>query len=266
MPIQLLSFEMLLPAFALVLARVAGVVAAVPILSSLQLPRDVRVWLVVTLSLMVFPLAMPHLPAALTLGQTVAGMVGEFIIGEVLGLGAGLVFYGAEIAGKFVSHQAGMSLGTVFNPFFDEESTVLDQLWFFTAAMLFLAFRGHIAIVTVLLDSIRLVPPLMANFDGTLGDFAVAIMQSTFQLGMRLAGPAILALLLTSLIMGFLTRTMPQINILSVGFAIKIAVALLVLAVTISTSEEYLGTAIGEGLEHVTALFEHMGDSLINGG
>ncbi|HWL92348.1 MAG TPA: flagellar biosynthetic protein FliR [Phycisphaerae bacterium] len=265
MPVELLSFQMLLPAFVLVLARVSGLVIAVPILSSLQIPRDIKVWLVVTLSLMVFPLAAVHLPTSLTLGQAAAGAVSELIIGEILGLGTGLIFFAAEFAGKFVSHQAGLSLGTVFNPFFDEESTVIDQLWFFTAAIIFMACRGHIALVTVLLDSIRNVPPLMANFDGTTGDFAIAIMHTTFSLGIQLAAPTILALLVASLVMGFLTRTMPQINILSVGFSLKVAIALLILALSIPASEELLGNAIWNGLDHVGVLFEQMGDALKNG-
>ena len=55
MPFELLRFEMLLPAFGLVLARVAGLVFAVPMFSSRQIPRIVKVWLTVTISLMTLP-------------------------------------------------------------------------------------------------------------------------------------------------------------------------------------------------------------------
>lgn len=266
MPFELLTFQNLLPAFALVVARVSGVVLGVPMLSSVQIPREAKVWLTATLSLMVFPLAAPHLPMGLTLGQSVVGMVGEFIIGEVIGLGTGLVFVAAEVAGKLVSHQAGLSIGTTINPFFDEESMVLDQLWFFTAAMLFLALRGHVLVVTALLDSIVTIPPMMARIDGSAGEFAMAMLQSTFQLGLRLAGPAIVALMLTSLVMGFLTRTMPQINVLSVGFAIKILVALFMVAMTISASEDVLSHAMQLGFDQIAALFEHMSEAMKRGG
>lgn len=266
MPLELLRFEMLLPAFALVLARVAGLVLAVPMLSSRQIPRLVKVWLVVTLSLMAFPVVSPHLPRSLTLGQAAAGMIGEFIIGEILGLGAGMVFFAAQLAGKMVSHQSGMALGTVFNPVFESQSTVLDQIWFFTTLLLFLALRGHIAVVTVLIDSFRTVPPLMAEFDGALADFLVAILRNMFELGIRLAGPAILALLLTSLIMGFLTKTMPQLNILSVGFSLKIATALFVMGLTLPFSQDLIATGLFDSLDYVGLLFEHTSETLIHGG
>lgn len=266
MPFELLRIENLLPAFALILARVAGVVMAVPMLSSLQIPREVKVGLVFTLSLMIFPIAAPHVPVGLSLGQSAAGMVGELMIGEILGLGAGVIFYAAELAGKFVSHQAGLSIGTTYNPFFDEESMVLDQLWFFTAVAIFLALGGHVAVVKSLIDSIRDVPPMMATFDGSVADFGVAIMQSTFQLGLRLACPAILALLLSSLVMGFLTKTMPQINILSIGFSLKILVAIAMVAVTMSTSEELLGNAMQSGFDQLGILLDRMSVLVKHGG
>jgi len=57
---------MLLPAFCLVVARVSGIVLGVPMLASKQIPRVVKVWFVVTLSLMVFPLVAQTLPQSLT--------------------------------------------------------------------------------------------------------------------------------------------------------------------------------------------------------
>lgn len=266
MPIELLRFDMLLPAFGLVLARVAGLVLAVPMLSSRQLPLAVKVWLIVTLSLMAFPVVTPHLPGSLTLGHAAAGMVGEFVIGEILGFGAGMVFFAAQVGGKIVSHQSGMALGTVFNPVFDAESTALDQVWFFTTLMIFLGLRGHIAVITVLLGSFETVPPMMARFDGTLAEFAVGIMRSMFELALRFAGPAIAALLLTSLVMGFLTKTMPQLNILSVGFSLKIAAALSAVALTIIYSQDMVEDALFKGLDDVGLLFERMSEQLIHGG
>lgn len=266
MPFELLRIENLLPAFALVLARVSGVVLAVPMLSSVQIAREVKVWLSITLSLMIFPIASTHLPIGLSLGQAAAGMAGEFIIGEILGFGAGVVFYASELAGKFISHQAGLSLGTTFNPFFDEESMVLDQLWFFTAAALFLAFGGHVIIVKSLIDSIRAVPPMMAVFDGSVAEFAASILQFAFQLGLRLAGPTILALLLASLVMGFLTKTMPQINIMSVGFSFKILVALAMAALTISASQDILAEGMQTGFDSLRGLFNELKGAEGHGG
>lgn len=265
MPVELLKYQMLLPAFALVLARVAGLVMAVPMFSSRQIPAPVKVWLVVTISLMAFPVVSPSLPTDVTMGQAATGMIGELFIGHLLGFAAAIVFFAVQIGGKIVSHQSGMALGTVFNPIFEDESTVLDQVWFFTATAIFLLVRGHVAVVLVLLGSFEHLPPLLVNFDGGAGDFMIVLMRDMFELAMRLAGPAILTLLLTSLLMGFLTKTMPQLNILSVGFSIKIAAALLIAAVTIGFSEGLITNGIERSLEQAGAFFEASSTAVMRG-
>ncbi len=266
MTLGLLRFEMLLPAFALVLARVAGIIFSVPMLASSLIPRNIMALLVAAISLMVFPAVLPLLPTSLTIGQALAGLVGEFLIGELLGLGAGLIFYAAQVAGQIVSHQAGLSLGQVFNPMFDEETNILDQVWFFSVMALFFALRGHIAVVEVLLASFKSIPPMTMLADPALGDFTVNILTGVFNIAMRLAGPTVLALLLTSLVLGFLTRTMPQMNILTVGFSLKIGIALLMVAVTMGYSDGLVGDALFDGLDHVGRLFEHLSKQVTHGG
>lgn len=263
---ELLRFELLLPSFGLVLARVAGLVLAVPMLASAQIPRTLMAGFAIVVSLMVFPVVAPLLPESLTLGQAAAGMVTEFIIGEALGLAAGAVFFAAQIAGQLISHQSGLALGQVFNPLFDEQSTVIDQLWFFATMILFFMLRGHLAVTQALLESFRDVPPLMLHADAALGEFAMSVCATTFQMALRLAGPAVLALLLTSVVMGFLTKTMPQLNIFSVGFSLKIIVAFLVAAISIAHSGGLVARGFEESLDDLGELMQVMSARVIHAG
>jgi flagellar biosynthetic protein FliR len=261
---DLLKFERLLPAFALVLARMAGLVMALPLLTSQQVPRIVKASLIVIMSLVVFPVVAPLLPHSLTLGQAAAGMVGELVVGLVLGLGASMVFMAAQVAGKLVSHQSAMALSASYNPIMNASSTVLDQIWFFAVLMFFLAMHGHIAVIKSVLSSFQQVPPMKMFVDGALGEFVIGILRSTFDLALRLSGPGIVALLLTSLVMGFLTKTMPQLNILSVGFSFKIAVGLFILAVTIPFSREMVAGGVLSGLDQVGIFFEYCSETVTN--
>jgi flagellar biosynthetic protein FliR len=265
LPLEAIRIELLLPAFGLVLARVAGLVMGVPVLSAASIPAVAKVWLVATLSLMTFPIVMPLLPQSLTLLQVASGMVGEFVVGEILGLAASVVFLSAEVAGKMVSHQSGLALGEVYNPVSDATSTELDQVWYFAALMIFMALRGHVAVIDVLMGSFRQVPPMMMFVDGAMTECVQGLLRSVFDVALRLAGPAILALLLTSLIMGVLTKTMPQLNVLSVGFSFKIAVALFMVAVTISFSYDLLSDTLFDGLDQVGSLFEYASRKVSHG-
>ncbi|QDV89176.1 flagellar biosynthesis protein FliR [Phycisphaerae bacterium RAS2] len=266
MPLSLLQLEMLLPAFMMVLARTAGAVVAVPMFSNAQIPAMVKVLLAVTLGFVAFPVVMPMLPTDVSLTQAATGLASEFLIGELLGLAAGAALFAAQMAGNVVSQQAGLSLGQVFNPMLDEETTVLDQLWFFGALMFFFAFRGHLAVVSALLGSFELVPPMSITFDAGLLDVAAGLATSMFEATLRLAGPSVLALLATSLVLGFLTKTMPQLNILSVGFAFKVAVGLVAVAATMACSGNLIADTAAESLDSVGRYWQVAAEGLTRGG
>jgi flagellar biosynthetic protein FliR len=265
MPFDLLRIEMLLPAFALVMARIAGIVLAVPMFSNAQIPVMMKALLVAIISLMIFPAVLPVLPVSLTLGHIAAGSVMEFVIGELLGMAVGVTLFAAQMAGNIVSHQAGITLGQVFNPLLEEETGILDQVWFFTVLMLFLAFRGHLALVNVILTSFKQVPPLMVVVDGSMADLLVGLLRSMFEVTMRLSGPAILALLLSSLVLGFLTKTMPQLNILSVGFSVKVAIGLVVVALTIHTSGDLIVDTFESSLNQAGLYLEQASAGVAHG-
>lgn len=266
MPLELLNFQFLLPALAVVAARVTGMVIAVPLFASQQIPRVIMAGLVVIVSLMVFPVVAPLVPSTLTMGQALAGLLGEFVIGELLGLGAGLVFYAAQVAGQIVSHQSGLALSAVFNPLFDEQSTVLDEVWFFFTMIFFLGLRGHLAVMEVMLGSFRQVPPLQMTLDPAIGDLTMGLVRSLFDLALRLSGPAILALLLSSLLLGFLTKTMPQLNVLSVGFALKIGIALVLVALTLQHAGPLIESGALSGLDQVGGYLAHVAEVAGRGG
>ncbi|MEE8170396.1 MAG: flagellar biosynthetic protein FliR, partial [Phycisphaerae bacterium] len=225
MPTELMTFSMLLPAWLLVVARVAGLVLAVPMFSSSAVPTQFRVMLVIAIAAMVFPVVLPKLHLQLGFGQLVAGIAGELLIGVILGLGASVVFLAAQLGGQFVAQQAGLSLGAVFNPVFEANTTALQQVWFFVMMAAFIALGGDRAVLSILLSSFDLVPPLLFG-DGLRGDaadallpFAVTGRGLTCELAVRLAGPALVGLLLSSAAIGFLVRTMPQFNVLMIGFS-----------------------------------------------
>jgi flagellar biosynthetic protein FliR len=263
---ELLRFEMLLPGFALVLARMAGLMLAAPLFSSSQIPLNVKVWLTVALGLLVYPIVMPTLPSSLSMGQAAAGCVGEFILGEIIGLGVGLVFFAAQMAGSLLSHQAGLTLGETFNPVFDSETTVLDQLLFFTALMFFFVLRGHLAVVQLLLDSFRHVPPMsMLTGEVELTQFT-AMLQSLMEASLRLAGPVVLALLMALLALGVLSRTIPQFNLLSVGLPLKIGVAFVVLAVTLTSAGDLFADTLWDGLDHVADVLDQASKRVMHAG
>jgi flagellar biosynthetic protein FliR len=208
--------------FTLVLARTGALIATAPIFGSLALPRQVRAFLAVAITLLVLPLhvggSLPPVQNTFELGRLMAG---EVITGLLLGLGMNIFFSGIQVAGQIVSQMSGMSLADVFNPGFDEDVSVFSQLFYFLTLAVFVAIGGHRMMMGALLDTFAIAPPGHANLGDNVAEVIANVATQSFTLGIRAAAPLLVALLLSTIVLGLISRTLPQINIIAVGFGIN---------------------------------------------
>jgi flagellar biosynthetic protein FliR len=253
--VLLTRLPLLLPAFALVLGRVAGLMLTAPLFGSEAVPLRVRVGIAFALSLIVFPLVSLRLPADLTFARAVGGSVGELMIGLTMGLALTLPFVGVQAAGMIMGQQAGIGLGEVFNPVMNTDSTVLEDIFFLIALMIFVMIGGHRELVRALLDTFEVLPMLSARENHGALDLLTGLLTSAYGLGLRLAAPVLLALLVSTLVMGFLSRTIPQLNILSVGFGVRAMIALAMAGLAVAALESPFTDSLQEALSGVRLLF-----------
>lgn len=260
MPWELFQLPLLLPAFLLVFFRTGAMLFAAPIFSSLAIPVRLRIAMALTLAFLTFPLVLPEVPAGLSLAQALGAVAGELMIGLILGFGMGLIFFGLEVAGSMIEREAGMALAEAFNPLTEQRSSILAQIFTFVTFLVFLAAGGHLAIVRALLDSFRTVPVLTFRMSSAVPDVLLALLQTAMVMGLRIAAPALVALFIASLVMGFIMRTVPQINILTVGFAIRVVTALFVAMIAIRGLPPIFLDAFNDALEALPAAFVSTGD------
>jgi len=253
MPSGVFEIYMALPAFLLVLSRVAGLMLASPLFSGTMLPTPINAILALAISLSVFPLMAGRVAVPVTLASAAGGMAGELAIGLALGLGVTLVFAGVQIGAQLVSQQAGLAIGEVFNPMMEASGTEVSQLYFLVAMAVFLAVDGHHALVRALLDSFATIPPLGFRPDSGLVVLMVEVLTLSFVIAVRVAGPVMLALLLAFLALGFISRTVPQLNLLTIGFPLKVSMALFVMALTLMSLEPILVDGLMEVMDGVRA-------------
>lgn len=255
MPWSLLNLHLLLPGFALVLFRVAGLMLTAPMFSSRAIPARFRVGFALTAAAVLFPLVAPTIPGDITLTTALVGVVGETLIGLVIGLSVTLVLVGVQVAGMLIGQQAGIALASVVDPTQGAQSTVVGQVYTIVTMLIFLGIGGHRLMVAALLDTFAVVPVLGFSFDHSMMAMIGDLLSAAFILAIKLFAPVLIALLLTSLVMGFLGRTMPQLNILTIGFALRSMSALAVAAVALAASQDVLVEALIDCLETIRAAF-----------
>jgi flagellar biosynthetic protein FliR len=208
--------------FTLVLARTGALVMTAPVFGSLALPRQVRALLAVTITLLIMPVQLSaSLPPVEHLADYARLIASEALVGLLLGLGITILFSGIQVAGQIVSQMSGLSLADVFSPGFDEDVSVFSQLFYFLTLAVFVAIGGHRMVMGALLDTFAAAPAGYATLGSEFVEVLTNVATQSFALGIRAAAPILTALLLATLVLGLISRTLPQINIIAVGFGMN---------------------------------------------
>ena len=208
--------------FTLVLARTSALVMTAPIFGSPALPRQVRVLLAMALTLLIMPV---HIGASIVPVEHIADyarlLANEVLVGLLMGLGITILFSGVQVAGQIVSQMSGLSLGDVFSPGFEEDVSMFSQLFYFLTLAVFVAIGGHRMVTAALLDTFAIAPPGHAALGSDFVEVLTSVASQSFAIGIRAAAPLIVSLLLSTIVLGLISRTLPQINIIAVGFGIN---------------------------------------------
>lgn len=255
MPWSVVDITLALPAYVLVLLRISGLVLTAPFLGSRVLPARVRAAFAMTVAVVIFPLVRMQVPAELTLGSALVAGVGEMMIGATIGLALTVLMMGTEVGGLIVGRQAGIALANVYDPSQNAQVSIVGQVYTISFTVLFLTIGGHRAMLAALLDTYRVIPLLSFQMDETILVLLAEMLAAAFILGIRLAGPVLIALFLTGTALGVLSRTMPQLNILTVGFALRLAVGLAVAGLSIIACQDFFLDAVWNGVTLVREAF-----------
>jgi flagellar biosynthesis protein FliR len=223
--------------FTFVFARVAGLTMTAPIYGSVYVPVQVRVLLAVAFSLVIVPLQIPGPGAALGSLPQYAIMLGiEAAIGACLGLGVLVLLHGMTLAGELVAQSSGLGIAEVFDPSIEENVPLFSRLMFLTAVTIFLCIGGHRMVMAGLLDTFRAIPPGGGELPTSLADGFTTLVSQSFSLGVRVAAPVVTSLVLATLILGLIGRTLPQLNVFALGFGLNAMLALAGLALAIGAA------------------------------
>lgn len=209
-------------------ARVSGLMLVAPVFSARLVPPMVKACLIVLLTMLLTPVAGAHVSGAPAL--TPATVLGETLVGFVIGLGAALLVGAAEAAGELMAIQIGLSGASIMDPVNQHQVPALGQLMQMTALALLLSLDLHLVMLDAVAASTRLLP-VGTEMELAGGATAMVRMGSTlFVLGLRFAAPVVAAVLVANVALAILSRAAPQLNVLSVAFPLQIGIGLFALA------------------------------------
>jgi flagellar biosynthetic protein FliR len=173
------------------------------------------------------------------------GVVSELILGVIIGLSVQLVFAGIQLAGQLAGFQMGFSIVNVMDPLTSAQVSIVAQLKNLIAMLIFLAINAHHWFLRSLVESFRLVPPFGFHYSASLMEYLMRLGGNMFVIAIKVGAPVMVALLLTSVALGLVARTVPQMNIFIVAFPLKIVIGLLFLAFSLPYLMSFLKQLFG---------------------
>ena len=215
--------------FLTVLARMSPALMLAPPTRSTSVPMRFRALLAIGTAALIAPVAFATAtPMPVDLIHLVIAMVGEVLLGVLLGSIILLTVTSVQLAGQSIGHLAGFDIATSVDPSSNEDMPVVSNLLGLLAMAILILAGGHRQLLECCLESFGRYPAGGVYFETHWLQEYEYLVRHTFIIGIRAAAPLATALLLANILTGLLTRTLPQLNVLAIGFNIN-AMALLVL-------------------------------------
>lgn len=227
--------------FILVLVRITAFLTASPLFSLKNIPQTVKIGLGLGLTLIVFPqVGLGSLTFSGDFVHIAGPVICETITGIVAGMAASFIFAALRVGGQLLDIHVGFAAAQLFDPLSSESNTLLAQFFHILGLVLLFSLDAHHRLIIGLLKSFQVVPLGSLIYSGDIVKRLLQVFLLMIEYGLRIALPVLIVLFLFDLALGFISKAVPQFNILMVGFPLKICVGIFVTALTIPV----LGTLV----------------------
>lgn len=211
----------------LVFLRVLAFFIALEVIFPKGFPNTAKILLSLALAYFIVPYAGLVQTTALNNGLLYLWQcICETLTGLILGFFANLTFICARIGGQFLDFQIGYSMMTSYDPTTQSTASLMERLLNMFAVVLFFTIDGHIMLIKELAGSFASVKlgTFVINTQSVMTAFNV--FTQFLIIGIKIALPIILVLMITDLVLGLVSRTVPQLNVMLLGVPVKVLAGL----------------------------------------
>lgn len=209
--------------FFLILLRLGTLLTFAPVYGTTMLPVRVKAAVALGLAVCLSALGVGgQVPVPATNAALAFLAAQEMLLGFLLGFTTRLVFAAVEFGGQLVGLQMGLGIVSILDPQFQTQVSIVSQFQFLLATFLFLSVGGDLLLVEAFAANLERIPPGHFVMDGHVLGALVTLTGEIFRLGLQLSAPVVVALLATQVVLGVFARSMPQMNMLILGFPVQI--------------------------------------------
>ena len=182
---------------------------------------------------------LPH-----TLSEVTLGMGAEICFGLAMGLILSLTFVATQWGGEMIGNQMGLNISEALDPQSGGQSSIIGDMYFWLTLVIFLAVGGHRNMIMAVRQSFDALPVLSVKIDRSLFDLLIRLFTACSCLAVQLAGPMLVTMLIVDLSLGCISKTMPQLNVMTAGLTVRSVVGMIVLIVGVALTADVLTKSI----------------------
>ncbi len=212
--------------------RIGAMIMAMPLVGTRAVPARVRVMLAGALAIALSPM-LPPVPEWTGFdAATVLSIARELAIGVSIGFLLRLLFEAGALAGELIAQGTGLAFAQMSDPMRGGSSGVIGQWFYLLFGLLFFTANGHLALISLLMDSYKAVPigASLPDLDGFLSVAPTFVLQ-VFRGALSLALPVVVAMLAINLAFGVLAKAAPALNPIQLGLPVSLLLGLFLLMV-----------------------------------
>ena len=244
--------------FMLVFTRLTGMMQRAPFFSTIKAPIQTKVWFCALISYIIYPIVyakkmfiIPH-----NMPELVILLLIEFFIGFLIGFIASMIIEGVRLSGNIISIQTGLSMSQALDPVTGVESTELSRIYIFLVTLIFIGTGAHQLLFISVFNSFQTVPMgAFPAFDPSLVSGVCHLFSSMFKIGFGIALPIFAVLLTADVLLGMMSKMMPQMNIYMVALPVKIYIGLFMILAFLSAVSVYMQGVIKNFMNYLGTLF-----------
>jgi len=244
--------------FMLVFTRLAGMIQTAPFFSAIKAPNMTKIWFGAVVAFIMYPLVhasknyvMPH-----NMMEFLILIAFEFLIGYLIGFIANLIFEGIRMAGNIFSIQMALSMSEALDPATGVSSNEISKLYIYLATLVFLATGAYQMLFASIFGSFSALPignfPL---FDSQVINSMMVLFAQIFKTAFGVALPIFSVLLISDILLGMMSKMMPQMNIYMVAIPVKIYIGLFLILAFLSATNTYFQEVIQNYMQAIGLLF-----------
>lgn len=261
--------EVLVP-WSFVMIRVLGIFLFAPLIGGASVPAQYKAALAAAIAMGVFA----ALPAGareapdVSLAMLAPALATELLLGAVIGLLAGLPIVAVDLAGYLIGYQMGLSLATAFNPELETNLNSIGSMIFTIVIATLIGIGGLDVLFGSLMTTFDRVPAGAFAVSDVPVEAYVGALSSGFEIAMRVAAPVMGMALVVQIAMGFMMKLMPQMNLLTVSFALKILGGMSLVIFALEAISGVLAEHLVDALLMIRAWTESLGTpaGVVSGG